>query len=671
MRPRRRSTAGRAPLLAGLVLAVLTALLAPHGPAGARAGQPGDPRIDLAAQTPVVARGGTFDLWLDLPGVPVEGSVELVLHNRVRSRSELATSVEGRGLRSTLYRVTAAIASLPTDVDGRRHLRLSLDPALGVAISAAGAYPVELIARDAAGQVLDTLITHLLVRPDADDDSPPLAVALVARADPPPARQPDGQVDLDPTALDRTSQLMGALAAVPEVPATLAVRPEMVDSLADDPTDGAALLDQLRAAATGRAVVALPYVDVSPDALAAAGLHEELTAQLDRGRLALANALGVDPIQSTWLAGPDLGPVGLRALHGVGIRHVVARADQLEPLRTGVLSLSLAQPFLLTDDTPPAVDALALDPQLTDLVGSPATPGLEVSRVLAELTVLWLEQPGIERAVVLPVDPSVRPAVVQGLLGGLGAGGPFRAVELDDAFAAAQPLVQPGGGRVDRELDPRSPKRIGPAVAAELRATRRLLTSFGALLGGDSPRVEPVADQLLLAAGARLGDGQRAAHLAAAQAGVQAVVGAISVPARQTITLTARDGTVPMTLRNGAGVPVDVIVRLRSPKLEFPDGDTIPLTLTDETTRLDVAVRARASGAFPVQVEVTSPDGGIRLADAEYSVRSTAVAGVGVVLSAGAAIFLLVWWARHWRRTRRSAKLVASTHPVHQVADPT
>lgn len=670
-RRRRRSVGGALGSIAATLI-VATSLLPTAGQAaGARTpAVRAAPRIELAAQTPMVARGGTFEIWLDLPDVPLDGSVEVVLHNRVRSRSELTASIAGRGLRTELLTQTTAVSALPTDVDGRRHLTLSLDPALGVAVSTAGAYPLELIARDSTGAPLDSLITHLLVRPDATDDSPPLAVAVVAEVDPPPARRPDGSVAFDASELDKATQLMDALASRPEVPATLAVRPETIDSLASAGTEGADLLDQLRAAATGRSVLALPYVDVSPDALAAAQLGGELTAQIDRGRLVLANALGVDPGRSTWLADRDLGPAGLRALAATGVRHVVARADQLEALRSGVLSLSLAQPFLLADAPAPTIDALALDPRITALLGSSTTPGLEVSRILAELAVLWFEQPGIQRAVVLPVDTSVRGEVVTGLLAGLDTGGPFRATDLDDAFTSAKPLVQPGGGRVDRALTPRSPRRIGRDVASELRATRSLLASFRALLGGDSPRAEPVADQLLLAAATDLSDEERHAYIAAAQAGVQAVTGAITAPDRQTITLTARDGTVPMTLRNAAGIPVDVLVRLRSPKLEFPGGDTIPLTLTEETTRLDIAVRARASGAFPVQVEVTSPDGGIRLASVEYSVRSTAVAGVGVVLSAGAGIFLLVWWARHWRRTRRSAKLVASTHPVHGTAGP-
>ena len=45
-----------------------------------------------------------------------------------------------------------------------------------------------------------------------------------------------------------------------------------------------------------------------------------------------------------------------------------------------------------------------------------------------------------------------------------------------------------------------------------------------------------------------------------------------------------------------------------------------------------------------------------------YTVRSTAVSGAGLVLSVGAGVFLIVWWARHWHRTRRSARLVDHRH---------
>ena len=40
-----------------------------------------------------------------------------------------------------------------------------------------------------------------------------------------------------------------------------------------------------------------------------------------------------------------------------------------------------------------------------------------------------------------------------------------------------------------------------------------------------------------------------------------------------------------------------------------------------------------------------------------------------VIFSVGAGVFLVVWWARHWHRTRRSARLVgAHSHPASRGA---
>ena len=248
---------------------------------------------------------------------------------------------------------------------------------------------------------------------------------------------------------------------------------------------------------------------------------------------------------------------------------------------------------------------------------------------------LWFEQPGIDRGVVLPVGPSTRAEVVQGLLAALDGGEIFRAVTVDDLFAAASPLRQPGGGLVDRTLVPERPPAIDRSVAGGLRSARALLASYEGMLGPDSPRAEPVASQLLLSTAAELDDADQRAHLAVARSAIDAVVSAISTPKRETITLTARDGTIPLTVRNDAGVPVHVVVHLHSSKLEFPSGDTVSLTLSEATTRLDIDVRARASGSFPLEVEVTSPDGSITLATIDFTVQSTAVSGVGVVLSVG------------------------------------
>lgn len=651
--------------IAALLLVVAVGI--PSGGASAATAPAALATMELVSQTATVGVGGTFDVWLRFGMVPDDALVEVVLHGRVRSRSELAASMEGSQLRGEIYRTTTPLTSLPVAPDGMRRLSVSLDAAApgSVGLTAAGVYPVEIAVQDAAGKTLASVMTHLLVRPSPADSSPPLSVAVVAALDARPSLQPDGSAPLGDDLVERASGLVDALTKAAGVPATLLVRPELLDALArrDDP-ETAALLDRLRGAAGGRVVLLAPYVKVSPDALAAADLVAELDEQLDRGRRVLSDALGVGPRAITWVAGPDLDEAGVQLLQKRGIRHLLLDPTQVAPLRSGVLALSLAQPFAVRVDTPSPVDGFALDQGIIDRLGTRVSPGLEVSRVLAELAMLWFEQPGISRGAVLPIDLSVRGAVALGLFDALSNGGLFEATTLDALFTDATPLRQPGGGRVDRRLDPATPRPISATLARRLIDERAASRSFAGLVGADSARSKAVESHLLLATAADLKGGARTAHLDAARSVMDEVTSAISAPARGTITLTARDGTVPLTLHNDSGVPVNVVIRLRSPKLRFPDGDTIPVTLTEASTRLDISVSARASGRFPFEVEVTSPDGALTLATVDYSVQSTAISGVGLILSVGAGFFLLVWWARHWRRTRRSDKLVESGQPV-------
>jgi hypothetical protein len=128
----RRRRCGHLALAALLVTAVALA----GGPVASARTTPQAPAraagtIELVSQTPTVARGGTFDLWVRLVDLPADGLLELVLHGRVRSRSELAQSMEGNGLRSQIYRVKPTVAELPVAADGSRRLSLSLDPTTG------------------------------------------------------------------------------------------------------------------------------------------------------------------------------------------------------------------------------------------------------------------------------------------------------------------------------------------------------------------------------------------------------------------------------------------------------------------------------------------------------------------------------------------------------------
>jgi hypothetical protein len=670
--------------LGAVLAAVLVALgPLPHRSAAEVPDAGAAPAIELVAQTPVAATGTPFVATIRLEGVPDEGSIALDVFSRIRSRSELAQSMEGEGLRCCMFNTVIPLSDLPAQPDGTRRVVLSLDPAAGgLPLPVEGVYPLELTAQDAAGTALTALVTHLIVPPEAGDDAPNLAVAVVAELGAPIALQPDGSVALSRADVADLGSIVTGLAAASGVPATLSVRPETVEGLLTSLEPGdAELVAAMRAASAGRTVLAEPYVALDLDTLGASGLLAEVGPQQERGNLILAGALGATPDREVLLAHPSLGAEGLPVLAFVGNDRIIVDDEQLEPLADGIISYSLAQPFVVAmpegsgaeNRTPGPVMALSPDAIVMERLAADESPGLVVSRVIAELALLRLEQPSVARSSVVRLAPGLDAATVQQLLEAIGTGRPFEAVSLAGAFDHAAPVLDGGGNPAHRALIPADAPAITPATARSITARRADLDTFGSLVGPDSQLPDLPSRHLLVATAADLDDDERQAQVAAAGRAMEAVAGQVTTPPTFTLTLTARDGTIPLTIRNDSGVPLHVSIRLSSPKLEFPDGDTIDLELVEESTRIDIRVRSRATGAFPLRIDVRTPDGRQSLSMSRYTVRSTAVSGAGLVLSVGAGVFLIVWWARHWRRTRRSKKLIAanghpSTLPRHSPA---
>jgi hypothetical protein len=654
-------------------LAALVVAAAPMPWAAADGHRQSPPEVVLASQSTLVDGGGTYTAAIRVDGLPTTDAIRLTVHDRVRSRSELATAGAGKGLRTSVATRTIPLAELPPGDGGTRVVSLPLVDSAGRSVSTPGVYPVEVVALDPDGDELDDVVTVLVVRPPASDSTPPLAVAVLAEVGTDPARPPKAS---------NAAALAEVLGDVGGVATTLAVGPAYADDLAaqvdDGDADARAALEALRATATDHPLLDLPYVPTSPDGLAADGLDDVVASERKAGTAALQSVLGTTPSQHTWVATNDLGAVGLRALADLGLDRVLVSPSRVERVADGVLTP--ARPFALAPPrdgsrrpTGPAepVRALVTDTRLTEALRADGPPALVAARAVGELAMLWFEQPGVARAVVAPVDPSIDPAAVRGVLDALAAPELFHPVSLDAAFDAADPLEGSRGSLLRRALVPDGTGGLPGGILQGVLGLRAERASLIATVGSASrPEVVELDRHLLRATAAGLGSADRGRELAAARAAIDGLADSVSTAPAVTITLTARSGTLPLTIHNDSGGPIKVRLEFRSPKLELPGGDTRDVTLTDQTTRLDVDVRTRSSGAFEVDVDVLSPDGALTLATTRFSVRSTAVSGVGLVLSIGAALFLAVWWARHWRQ-RRNEKLVdgAGRHPTSREPD--
>jgi len=150
--------------------------------------------------------------------------------------------------------------------------------------------------------------------------------------------------------------------------------------------------------------------------------------------------------------------------------------------------------------------------------------------------------------------------------------------------------------------------------------------------------------------------------------GMRAVLGQVQLPTTRTITLTARTGHLPITVVSLSDEPLQVLLQVESDKLKFAGGGasnsaTFPLTLhKGNNPIIDLTVEARTSGAFPLHLTVLTPDGSMVITRTTFTVQSTALSGVGVLLSVGAGLFLVLWWTRHAWKTRQATRVDDRRH---------
>ncbi|MBW3614126.1 MAG: hypothetical protein KY439_02305 [Actinobacteria bacterium] len=628
--------------------------------------------LTLSSQTTWWAPGEPFTAALAVQtGRPEELVVAARLYRAVGSRTEFAQAVQGRLARRPLEELPPVpLVDLPLGDDGDR--TFSFIPA----ISSEGVYPLRIeLRRRPGGAVVDSFVTFV-VNAVAPTVGRPLAVATIVPLHAPPAVQPDGRVAIDDERAEELAGLAQSLDSHPDVGLTLAVTPESAEALRVSPREqDRATLDSFVRALRLRQLVAGPYVPTNLTAMLESGLVGEVAAQLTAGTDTLRRIFGGNPTITTRVVDERLNDGGLAYLQDQGVERLVVPEALLEP---AVRNTTLAEVFDLAPRAEaPSADgsgrlraAMADDGFASHFRGR--QPALAAHTLLADLTVVYLDSPGSPRGVVVSPGRGWAPSghFTDVLLDGLASSPVLEAVTLDGLFASvpvavaqAPPSSRPARApRGDRNLvrriappPPNSPASNLPG--AEVRSVRRRLEAFASALEPTNPVLARIDVTLLAAQSADLRARERSRYLEGASEQIDAELAGLSMPQNRSITLTAREGEIPITVTSTLGYPVRGVLRVDSDTLDFPQGASQELALVRRNTTLPITVRAHASGSFPLRVRLQSPTGSLLLASSRYTVRSTAVSGVGTALSAGAALFLLVWWGNHLR-VRRSRRLV-------------
>jgi hypothetical protein len=458
-----------------------------------------------------------------------------------------------------------------------------------------------------------------------------------------------------------TKALAAALADHPDVPATLEVDPAGVQkSEVADPKAAARALTQL-GSLSGEQVLDQPYEPIDLAALSEAGLPGEIKAQMTRGDEIL-HAVGLHPAEGPWIDTSSSFSQGdstdlAAGLQEAGSSQMVLNEGDLTG--AGLNNYTFAQPFNLDLGHGSTVTAIAADSTLdARFTASPNDPVLSAEQLLAGLFFVHFENASLAQArgvvIMPPANWHASRTFLDTLLGGLSQNAAMQAVALNQLFTE----VPVGGNREPaiRHLQG-GPATYGVSrpAAVKIALARQQLSSYADAIVGHVPiEVVTLSDSLLGTEARGLSGGRRAADLASYERAFSGETGRISLAGQETVTFTAQQASIPITVLSSAPYPVDVVVTLASDKFTFPNGSTRRLTLDRPTTSVRVTAQARTSGdRLPIDVTLHTSNGQLLLAQTVLTVHSTAISFVGVALTVLAGAVLLLWWARTWLKARR------------------
>jgi hypothetical protein len=184
-------------------------------------------------------------------------------------------------------------------------------------------------------------------------------------------------------------------------------------------------------------------------------------------------------------------------------------------------------------------------------------------------------------------------------------------------------------------------------LETEVRAT-------SAMTPADDPRRDIWTSNLLTAMSSAMTDDEFDAYVRGVRTELRQLRQQVKVPGALTFTLGGRESDLRLQVRNDSSTPLSVLVAISSAKLQLPDEPRLVTVLAGASTDVVVPVVARANGTFPIDVQLLTPDGTVRVGrSVTLTARVSAIAGLGQVASGAAVLILASWWVSHWRNRRR------------------
>jgi hypothetical protein len=644
-------------------------------------------RLGLSVRSPIPAKDLLVDLALytepDQSALASRYEFDATATGQLAGLNQLAlitfslrSITEAHGSADIYVGGTELSGRVPPKVSPNKVFELPCPPRYG---GCGGVYPLQVSLVDVlTGQpvTVDSFTTYLIVVPSKIAPQERLRFSFVVPVGAPVALAPAGRPTVSSETISRIETIAHAEASWPEAPLTVDVYGQSLLALARSP-DHAKLVDTL--ASERGTIVDGPFSAVNPTRLIRAGLEDDLANQFDRGNKVFAKVLHVSASSRVYIATSPIGVHGLEALAADGISRIVVPESNLQSLPSaGPAAMqwpyTLSAPFRIQGST---VKGLQADPGLAAHLNGSGNSALRAQQLLADLAELYFDSPDYQqpRGVALVAPQSWAPDAVflSATLRGLASSPIVTTVPIGRLFQTVPrglcqqpPSVVTGCSAAVRSILNPTLSADGSITSGQVQAARGQLAELSSIIPGDTATINNLDDAILLAETAGIDPSIRQAYLSAPLAMMDRLGSELSLPPGRTVTVTSSSARFPIAITSGSRTPLQVILAVSGANLT--SSTDMKVVLKRGTTSFIVRVGTRTSGDSNLQLQLLSPTGRLELAHAQFTIRSTAISGVAIALTAGAGAFLLFWWFRSASRRRRRHAARRGRNPHHELA---
>ncbi len=653
------------PFIISCVLMCLGALMLPHG-ANAASAPVSQVSIGLTQQSFTVLDNATmrFVVAISENGQPLtpQDNIELdvVVSKRVESRQAFRDITDTKTVPEPLDGVRLSTLSIARNSAGRFIVELptttKTSATAGLYMNQSGVYPLTFTVY--VGKELratTTTFIHHFSASDAAVLTPQdrLGVLPVVTVTAPPSVTTTGAIALSTEARAVLQKFSDAFSGVGQG-SLLVLQPELLNALAvSSATEDKLLLDDIRDLLGIHTLSATPQVPLNPSAIGHVGLQELFARQLTAGEDTTAALMQKTPSRDAAVLADPLTTAGATLLRDLGTRQVILTPSAQKSFDA---PLDSAVPYLAKLPDGGSLWIYGTDPGYARVMENDALTPLErATRISAELIVqrqeisltsARLQQPP---ALLSSSTGEIMNVAVMRQLFRIINSSPVLAFTSQPVIPSAPTSSQPIALRASEDTS------LETLKATFDKLLPRIANTSSMLLAND-PRID-MWNTLIASSAARTATpAQSSAFIDAISSSLSDLRTAVSLPKSANFTLSGHNSEIQLQVKNASSSSVKVTLRYRSAKLTFPQSFQVVELPANSSTNIAVKVVARSNGRFPVYFQLFTPSGNSPLTEElKVTARVSALAGLGLVVSATAIIVLLTWWAHNWRSRRRRA----------------